>query len=169
MSDLGLAMAHHLLAFGLAAILAAEAAITAPGIGGSRLRTLQRLDRWYGAFAALLLAVGILRVLYGAKGPEFYTSNPVFWAKMAAFAGVGLLSIPPTIRIIGWSRQAREEADFAVPDAEAIALRRWYRGELALFVAIPLLAAMMARGVGLGRALSAWPTGSRSRRRPARR
>ena len=149
MSDLGFAIAHHLLAFSLAAVLAAEVAFTVPGMTGPRLRTLQRLDRWYGGLAGLLLLVGTLRVIYGGKGTDFYTANPVFWAKMAAFAAVALLSIPPTLRIMRWARNSKMDADFVVPEAEAAALWHWFRLELAAFVSIPILAVLMARGVGL--------------------
>jgi putative membrane protein len=48
MTDLPLAIFHHLLAFGLLGVLAAEMAITTPGIGGARLKRLQQLDRSYG-------------------------------------------------------------------------------------------------------------------------
>ena len=147
MTDLALAIFHHLLAFSLLGVLAAEVAITSFDIAGARLRRLQRLDRTYGLLAGLLVIVGVLRVLYGGKGPEFYVVNTAFWAKMAAFAAVALLSIAPTIRIIGWSRRARADASFAVPESEAAVLRKWLAGQLLLFALIPVFAAMMARGV----------------------
>ena len=49
--------------------------------------------------AMLIIVVGVGRVLFGLKGWEFYVYNWAFWAKMAAFALVGLLSIQPTIRL----------------------------------------------------------------------
>jgi putative membrane protein len=118
MTDLPLAILHHLLAFALLGVLAAEMAITTPGLAGARLKRLQMLDRWYGILAGLLIVVGVLRVLYGGKGAEFYVASAAFWAKMAAFAAVGLLSIGPTVRIIGWGRRARADAGFAVPADE---------------------------------------------------
>jgi putative membrane protein len=59
---------------------------------------------------------------------------------------VGLLSIAPTVRIIGWGRRARAEAGFAVPEGEVAWVRRWLAGQFALFAVIPVAAAMMARG-----------------------
>ena len=144
--DLLLAIAHHLLAFALAGILAAEIAVTRPGLGGDGLKRLQRLDRGYGAVAMLLVIVGVLRVLYGGKGSDFYVENHAFWAKMAAFAGVALLSIVPTIRIVRWSKRAGANAGFAVPADEVRAVRRFYGWQLVLFALIPVFAAMMARG-----------------------
>ena len=149
MTDLILAIAHHLLAFGLVAILAGELVLARPGIAGAALKRLQTLDRLYGAVAGTLVIVGVLRVLYGFKGPDFYLPNPFFWAKMAAFVAVALLSIPPTLRIVGWSRRARAERGFVPPDAEVAGLRAWLGRELAMFALIPVFAAMMARGVGL--------------------
>ncbi|HYI42850.1 MAG TPA: DUF2214 family protein [Sphingomicrobium sp.] len=145
-SDLALAIIHHLLAFGLAGILAAEIAVAGAGLTGAGLKRLQRLDRHYGALAGLLVIVGVLRVLYGGKGPDFYVSSHAFWAKMAAFAAVGLLSIAPTVRIIGWGKSAKADAGFAVPAEEAAGLRKWFAAQLLLFACIPVFAAMMARG-----------------------
>jgi putative membrane protein len=149
MTDLILAIGHHLLAFGLAAILAGELVLARPGIAGAALNRLQRLDRLYGALAGTLVIVGVLRVIYGFKGPDFYLPNPSFWAKMAAFLLVALLSIPPTLRIAGWSRRAKADPDFIPPDAEVASLRTWLGRELAFFALIPIFAAMMARGIGL--------------------
>ena len=154
-TDLLLAIVHHLLAFGLMAVLAVaaakiwvtESAAAGPGLSGEALKRLQRLDRYYGALAGVLIVVGVLRVLYGGKGPDFYVASHAFWAKMAAFAAVGLLSIVPTVRIIGWGRRARADAGFAVPSDELRAMRKWYGAQLALFAAIPVFAAMMARGL----------------------
>ena len=145
-TDLLLAIVHHLLAFSLAAILAAELAVTSPGLAGDRLRRLQRLDRHYGALAVLIIAVGVLRVIYGGKGPDFYLASHAFWAKMAAFALVGLLSIPPTVRYIRWGRSAKADAAYAVPDEEVRAVRKWLFAQVALFATIPVFAAMIARG-----------------------
>lgn len=149
MTDLFLAIGHHLLAFALAAILFAQYAIVRPGLAGAGLNRVRMFDRFYGLFAALLIVVGVLRVIYGLKGPDFYLAYPGFWAKMAAFLAVGLLSIAPTMRIIAWGRRATADPDFVVPDAEIRRVHIWLGMELIVFVLIPILAAMMARGIGL--------------------
>lgn len=145
-TDLLLAIVHHLLAFSLAGVVAAEFACTSPGLTGAGLRRLQRIDRYYGALAVLLIVIGVLRVIYGGKGPDFYLASHAFWSKMAAFAGVGLLSIVPTMRIIGWGRQARSDPAFAVPPEQVRAVRRWLSAEAAVFASIPAFAALMAQG-----------------------
>ena len=108
---------------------------------------LARIDRFYGVLAMLVIVVGIGRVMFGLKGWEYYVYNWAFWAKMAAFAAVGLLSIVPTMRFIAWTRPGRRPR-FRVPDAELAAVRRFMRAEVVFFLLIPIFAAMMARGIG---------------------
>ena len=115
MTDLILAIAHHLLAFSLLGILFAQYAIVRPGLAGAALNRVRMFDRFYGLFAGLLIVAGVLRLIYGLKGPDFYLPNPVFWAKMAAFLAVGLLSIPPTLRILAWGRRASGRPRFRRP------------------------------------------------------
>lgn len=140
LADTLLAVAHHLLAFGLLAILVAELVLlTATPNAAWRVR-LARLDAGYGAAAGLLIAVGVGRLFWGAKGSAYFLENPLFWAKMAVFAGVGLLSIAPTAAILKW----RKAADLPSTD-EVAQLRRWLWLELGLFSLIPVLAALMVR------------------------
>jgi putative membrane protein len=148
-TDLVLAVLHHLLAFGLLGLLFAQYALVRPGLSGGALNRVAMFDRFYGAFAGLLIIVGILRVAWGLKGPDFYLHSWTFWAKMAAFLAVGLLSVPPTLRILAWSRAARADASYVVAEAEIWRIHTWLGMELVLFTAIPVFAAMMARGLGL--------------------
>jgi len=148
-TDLLLAIAHHLLVFSLAAILAIELATVRPGLTGAGLRRLGIVDMHYGLIAALILIVGFARVYMGVKGPEAYLGNWTFWAKVGAFALVGLLSAPPTIRILQWRKRARAQPGFALDAAEIKAVRPFLIAELAVFALIPIFAAMMARGIGL--------------------
>ena len=148
MTDLLLAIAHHLLVFSLAAILAIELATVRPGLTGAGLRRLGIVDLHYGLIAALILIVGFARVYMGVKGPEAYLGNWTFWAKIGAFALVGLLSAPPTLRILQWRKRARAEPGFALGAAEVKAVRPFLIAELAVFALIPVFAAMMVRGFG---------------------
>ena len=148
MTDLILAIGHHLLIFSLAGILAAELAMIRPGLAGAGLRRLGIIDLHYGLIATLILAVGFARVFYGVKGPEFYLGNHAFWAKIAAFLVVGVLSAPPTVRILQWRRRARNEPDFALSVADVAGVRCFLVAEVAIFALIPIFAAAMARGYG---------------------
>ncbi|MFA6046721.1 MAG: DUF2214 family protein [Phycisphaerales bacterium] len=141
--NLILAIAHHLAVFTLVAIFAAEFALLRPGIEGNRLMQLSKIDGAYGAVAGLVVVVGIIRVIYGGAGWEYYLGNWVFWAKILAFVGIGLLSIPPTMAIIRWRK-----AGTAPSDADVNSVRRFLYAEAALLIFIPAFAAAMARGYG---------------------
>ena len=103
-ADLILAILHHLLAFLLAGVLAAEFVLVRRGLGGRNLSVLGHVDGAYGALAGAIILVGAGRVIFGLKGWEYYVYNHAFWAKMAAFALVGILSIAPTRRILRWRK-----------------------------------------------------------------
>jgi putative membrane protein len=147
-TDLLLAVFHHLLVFSLAGVLAVEFVLARGDLPAAAIARLVRIDRSYGIIAALIIIVGIGRVFYGIKGWEFYVYNGMFWAKMAAFAAVGLLSIRPTIRFIAWNRQALADPAFRVPAAELASVRRHMRVEIGFFALILIFAAAMARGFG---------------------
>src|SRR5262245_23445193 len=147
-TDFLLACAHHLLIFALVAVLAAEIVLVRPGLTGGAIARLGGLDRAYGLLAGLILIVGFSRVFFGLKGWEYYITYWVFWAKLAAFGTVGLLSIRPTMRIAEWNRKVKAEEGHIVPDSEVSSVRAYLRAEGAVFVLIPILAAAMARGIG---------------------
>jgi putative membrane protein len=107
-----------------------------------------RVDAWYGILAAAIIVVGFLRAIFAAKGWGYYSVNGFFWAKMAAFAIVGLLSIVPTVRIIRWRRALAENAAFAPAVDDIQKVRRFLWAEVVFFALIPACAAAMARGYG---------------------
>lgn len=148
-TDALLAIAHHLLAFGLAGVLAAEIAMLRPGMTAAGLKRLGIVDAHYGAMAGLIIIVGVFRVTHGVKGPDFYVPNPVFWAKMVAFAVVAALSIIPTVTIVRWRMRCKLEPAFCPFEEEVERVRAWLIAEACVFALIPVLAALMARGVGL--------------------
>jgi putative membrane protein len=143
MLDLALAIGHHLLVFALFGVLCAELIAVRRGMEASTVARIAAVDLWYGILAALILVVGFSRAVFAAKGWLYYQHNGFFWAKIGAFAAVGLLSIPPTIRFIGWRR-----AGVSPPDAGVAAVRRFLYAEVALFALLPIFAAAMARGYG---------------------
>ena len=149
MTDLVLAIAHHLCVFTLAGLLLAEVALLRPMLSPERIRQLGGIDMAYGAVAMLIIVVGVLRVIFGDKGADYYIHNWAFWLKMAAFLLVGLLSVPPTLAILGWRRKLAADPKFS-PDAATITgLRRFFVGEIVAFAFIPAFAAAMARGYGI--------------------
>lgn len=147
--DLVLACAHHLAVFTLVVLLAVEFALLRPGLAPATLRRLGGIDGAYGATAALVLIIGFARVFFGNAGSGYYLSNWVFWTKIGLFVIVGLLSIAPTIRIMGWRKALAANPAFAPADTEVKGLRKFLHAELGLLFLIPLFAAAMARGYGV--------------------
>lgn len=144
-----LASFHHLAVFSLAAILSAEIFLTAGPIDDRMALRVARIDAWFGILAALVVAAGVLRVFFGVKGYEYYYVNILFWAKMALFVGVGLVSVAPTAIYIGWRRRVRADPSFRPPAEEIAQLRQALYVEAGLFALIPICAAAMARGYGM--------------------
>lgn len=149
MNGILLATAHFLVAFAMIAILAVEIALIRPGITAEQVVRIRRLDGIYGSLIGLILFIGILQVSYGPKPQDFYTTNPVFWMKMVAFAAIGLLSIQPTIRIYYWWQEARGGSFFSVEPNEIARVRLFLKMEAACFATIPGFAVVAARGAGL--------------------
>ncbi len=146
MHNLGLAIIHHVLVFGLAIMLAMELAMLRAG--RIDVKRLGRLDGGYGLTATLVFAVGVARVIWGDKGWIFYQDNPFFWAKVATFVVIGLSSIAPTIAFVRWSRAVRADADFQ-PDAAAVKrVAGLVRVEVLLLFPLVGFAAAMARWTG---------------------
>lgn len=146
--DLVLASAHHLAVFTLVAIFAAEFALVRPGLAGARIGQVARLDAAYGAVAGLVIAVGVMRVFFGAVDPAYYLGNHAFWGKMAAFTIMGLLTIQPTLAIRRWDKAGRGSPDYAPPKAEIATSRRFIHLQAGMLLLIPIFAAVMARGYG---------------------
>lgn len=143
MLDLTLAVAHHLLVFGLAIMLATELSLLrAPTI---HARRLAMLDGGYGATAGLVAAVGAARVVWGARGWGFYAENPFFWGKVGVFAAIALMSIKPTITFLRWARAAKADPAFQPSAREVSQIRRWVGAGLWLLFPLVALAAAMAR------------------------
>ncbi len=148
-TDWALASLHHLGIFVFAATIAAELAILSTNVDAKSVARIAKIDTGYGLAAAFVVIVGVCRVIWGAKGYEYYIANHIFWTKMVLFLIVGLLSIAPTIRCIAWGRKLRADPAFR-PPADEVGRMRWYLwAEAAVFLTIPVAAAAMARGYGI--------------------
>jgi putative membrane protein len=147
-SDLILAIAHHLLVFTLVGILAFEIGTVGLTMTRDEILRVGRVDNWYGILAGVIIVVGFIRAIFAAKGWTYYELNLFFWAKIAIFLVIGLLSIPPTVAIIRWRKALKSDAAFA-PQGDAVhRVRRYLWAEAALFLLLPVFAAAMARGYG---------------------
>ena len=108
-----------------------------------------RIDAVYGMLAGLILLAGGLRLLYGVKGAAFYIHNPLFWTKLGLFVLVGLISIFPTLNYMRWRNVLRADSNALPNDASVKVTRQLIHIELMLLFLMPILAALMARGIGL--------------------
>jgi putative membrane protein len=144
-TDLVLAILHHVLVFGFVTLIVSEALLLRGDVNARVIERVARLDRWYGVTAITIIVVGLLRVIFGIKGFEYYLGNPWFWAKMASFVAIGLLSIFPTLRIMRWHRTLLTDPAFVPPEREVRATLGFLRGQSAFFVLVLIFAATMAR------------------------
>ena len=101
------------------------------------------MDVVYGIAAVLTLLLGLTLWLWVGKPSEFYSLNPIFQFKLGLFFLLALLSIYPTMFFL---RNRKSTADaIEVPPAIGLLTKL----ELVLLFIIPLLAFLMARGIGL--------------------
>jgi putative membrane protein len=139
---------HHIAAFLVVATLMVELVVLKNELTLASARSILRMDMVYGISATVLLVVGFVRVFYTEKGEAYYFASGTFLGKLALFIVVGLLSIYPTMKFLGWRKALREQR---VPELDA-GTRRTVRMiihlELTLIFVIILLAIMMARGIG---------------------
>jgi putative membrane protein len=142
-----LAYLHYLAIMLIAAALTAELVLCRPGLGAGQARLLACMDVLFFAAALGALATGLIRLFWYAKGLAFYLPNPAFHAKMAFYVVIALISIRPTLRFLRWKRTLQQGGP-APADAEVLAVRRLIHLELALLALMPLLAVLMARGLG---------------------
>jgi putative membrane protein len=107
------------------------------------LKRLRRVDRLYGLSALIVLVAGGLLWFTVGKDASFYSSNPIFHIKVTLFFIAGGLSIYPTLF---FARQAKQE-NSQVPIPKKIIML--VRIQLLILLLIPLLAVLMANGIGL--------------------
>jgi len=146
--DAILAYLHFTAIFTLFAFLSIELVMLKDELDAAGIRRLGRMDLWYFGSAMLVLATGFARALAGAKGPDFYFSSWPIYVKIGLFVAVAVLSVTPTMRFIQWRRQLDHDPSWRVPDAERKRMRRVVLVEVHLAALIPLVAVIMARGLG---------------------
>ena len=143
------AFLHHIAAFTLFAALVVELILIREVLTVGTARRLQVADMVFGISAGVLIVVGLLRVFYFEKGAYYYFHTWTFIAKLALFVIIGLVSIVPTLEFLSWRTAVRQGQAPSVSPEKLRALRSIMHWELAGVVVIILMAALMAKGVGL--------------------
>ena len=145
----GVAYVHYLSFMLCFAALVVERRLITASPNRREATSMVITDIVYGIAALALLGSGILRVMYFGQGSEFYTQNPLFWWKVGLYLSVGGLSLYPTVTYILWAIPLRKGELPQVTETLANRLGWIINIELAGFASIPLMATLMARGVGL--------------------
>ncbi len=143
-TELFLRYIHFVSIFIIAGALLTEHLLLKARLTRKEIDVLSRIDGGYGMAALSLLGAGLTLWLGGyGKPSEFYTHNSIFHVKLTLFILIGLLSIYPTVFFIK-NRKGEPEDFVTVPRSIFWLLRM----ELLLLAIIPLLAGMMAKGIG---------------------
>jgi putative membrane protein len=143
------AFLHHVAAFVLFAALVVELVLVRGALTVESARKLQVFDRLYGIAAVALLLVGLARVFHFEKGATYYFHTWTFIAKLGLFVLVGLASIVPTREFLRWSSAVKAGQMPDVSPEKIRQIRSIIHLELVGVVLIMLMAALMARGIGL--------------------
>jgi putative membrane protein len=109
----------------------------------AEIKRVSVVDGVYGFSAISVLTMGLILWLVVGKPSEFYTSNWIFHLKVSLFITVGLISISPTIFFLK-QRKGDQSEIVTIPKR----IKMLIRLELAILFIIPLLAGLMAHGVG---------------------
>ncbi len=134
---------HFLCIFGIVGTLTGEHLLLKAKMTRQEIKRIATLDGIYGVCAVLLLAAGFTLWFAVGKPAEFYTSNWIFHTKIGLFVIVGLLSIVPTL-FFNKNRKGSPEETVEVPKKIIMFIRM----QLLLIFIMPLLATLMARGIG---------------------
>ncbi len=146
--DAILAYLHFTAVFLLFSFMVVETMMMRGTLDAASVRVLGRVDIWFFGSAIAALVTGFLRLVWGAKGPDFYLASWPIYVKVALFLAVGIISVWPTLRFIQWRRMFERDPAWKVPDGERRLVRRLIMVEVHLAALIPLVAVVMSRGLG---------------------
>jgi putative membrane protein len=146
--DAILAYLHFTAVFLLFSFMVVETMMMRGSLDATAVRVLARVDIWFFGSAIAALATGFLRLVWGAKGPDYYLASWPIYVKVALFLAVGIISVWPTLRFIQWKRMFERDPAWKVPDDERRLVRRLIMVEVHLAALIPLVAVIMSRGLG---------------------
>ncbi len=135
---------HFISIFAIVGSLVSEHLLLKKEVTRAELNRLSKIDAVYGIAALILVSVGLTLWLGSIGKPAiYYTKNWIFLTKVGLFSLVGILSIYPTVFFIK-NRNGDPDELVKMPSSIFWMLRL----ELLLLFFIPLLAGLMARGVG---------------------
>jgi putative membrane protein len=141
----------HLLAIGVGAgLLLTEYWLCRRMPDRIQARLLGQVDMGYQLALIGSLATGLARALYYGQDVPFYLANRLFWLKIAIFFMIVVVAIAPTLQYIRWNREARTAPTFTPLERDVERLRASIALGLGLWLILPLIGILVARGYGLG-------------------
>jgi putative membrane protein len=144
---LTLAWLHYLGIMFLAAALVAEHLLFVPRPERAIARKIVTVDMIYGVSLLVVFLTGIGRLFHGGKGVLFYMQNGAYHTKFTLFVVMAVVWLYPAFKFFGWRRQLRAGQAPVMDAATAKRVLMAIRVQLLILVLLPLLAAMMARGI----------------------
>lgn len=143
-SDLLVRYFHFLALIIIAAAIFANHLRFRFSISRFELRKLRVLDFIYWIALVVMLVTGLMQWLAGSKPKEFYTQNPLLHTKVLLYFVLVILSVFPSLFFL---RNRKGKDSDAVVIGKGIV---WInRIQLLLLVIIPLLATLIAKGIGI--------------------
>ncbi len=143
-----MAFLHHLAAFTLVGCMVGEVFLLRAPLSVEQARKLLRIDAVFGLSAAVLLAVGMLRVEFFEKPHSYYWHDAFFLVKLTAFLAAALISIYPTVTFLSWRKGLKRGVAPDIAPAQLRRMRMCLMWELTAILVILAAAAWMARGFG---------------------
>jgi len=142
--DLLVRYLHFVSLIVLMAAVIGQHAVLAKVVTRDQIVRAQRFDIVYAVMVVLVLATGFAQWFWVGKPADFYSANPVMHTKVTLFLLVGIISIYPSV-FLGKNRKGDPGDQVSVPKGVIWSIRI----ELLLLFLMPLLASMMARGIGI--------------------
>jgi putative membrane protein len=136
---------HFLGIFAIVGSLTVEHLLLKPQMTRAEIRRLSIIDAIYGIGAVVAVIAGLTLWFGGVGKPvEFYSKNFVFHTKVTLVVIMAVLSSFPTIFFIKNRKGKSPEELVDIPGR----IKMLVRIQLVLLILVPLLATLMARGVG---------------------
>ena len=139
--------------FHLVAILAVVVFLTsvtalcrAEWMSAAVVRRLARMDAIYWGALLVLLITGVVRVVWGIKGTEWYVSQPLSHWKALFFVVMVVLSVRPSIEIRRWLQTLNASGALPTPQA-VVKVRKWLMAAAHTIPVIAVIAVFWVRGM----------------------
>ena len=134
---------HFLSIFCLFAALVMEHLLIGKTMTRGEIKKMSVIDSIYGITAILVLTTGLLLWFVVGKPAGFYTQNAVFHTKLLLFVIIAALSIYPTLFYVK-NRKGDANESITLPKPVVMLVRM----QLLLLAIMPLLATLIAKGIG---------------------